>query len=54
MEMKIVKKVEVVTKVDKIRRRIKIIIIFNIIETKLRWFGDLVRMKEDRSVKVIW
>lgn len=59
-EMKILRKIEGVTKLDKvrnetIRRNLKVKSVIEKIETQqLRWFGHLVRMNEDRTVKVVW
>lgn len=59
-EMKILRKIEGVSRMDKIksevvRERLKVKGVLDKIETQqLRWFGHIVRMDENRTAKVIW
>lgn len=59
-EMKVLRKIAGVTKIDKIRsdiirKDLKIISVVQRIERQeLRWFGHMVRMDEKRVVKEIW
>lgn len=59
-EMKILRKIEGVSRMDKIksetiRNNLKIKSVLLKIETQqLRWFGHLTRMEEQRTTKVIW
>ena len=60
MEMKYLRKVKEVTRKDRIRNvvireELKVNSVLDVIEQReLAWFGHLIKMKNDRPVKVVW